>query len=313
VTVSHVPSSPSPGGRRVASVTVCLPFHDGVKPGHLAEAIYSLGSQTAVPSAVHLLADGDLASMSSRHVAAEAVSLLSSRGSDVRTFSYRQTVGLPHLLNQSLAECRTRYWARMDADDIAAPDRFAKQAEWLDRHPFVGILGSWAYEFRSGSRPGIATLKKLPTDPETIREYLHYRNPLHHPTVMFRTEVFDQIGGYRLDLQGVEDLELWIRAAKSDVGIANLPEPLLLYRTDGRVERRRYWRAVVREFMVRISLGFGSPRLAVLKLAAVGFRCLPQWFQLWGYRNLRAGLEATESTPEELQSLWFSDSDTSSE
>ena len=53
-----------------------------------------------------------------------------------------RNLGLTASLNLGLRESRGRYIARMDADDICHPDRLARQFEFLERHPSVGILGS---------------------------------------------------------------------------------------------------------------------------------------------------------------------------
>ena len=46
-----------------------------------------------------------------------------------------QNLGLTRSLNRGLAIAKGEYVARMDADDISAPDRFQKQVAFLDMHP----------------------------------------------------------------------------------------------------------------------------------------------------------------------------------
>src|SRR5687767_5426199 len=59
----------------------------------------------------------------------------------IRILTNEVNVGLTGSLNRGLAEARGRYLARMDADDVALPDRLARQVAFLDTHPEVGVVG----------------------------------------------------------------------------------------------------------------------------------------------------------------------------
>ena len=63
------------------------------------------------------------------------------------------------------------------------------QLTYLNDNPKVEILGSWAYEFESDHLNESLYLNKTPKDKKTIENYFHYRNPLIHPTIMFRKKV----------------------------------------------------------------------------------------------------------------------------
>lgn len=135
--------------------------------------------------------------------------------------------GLPSRLNEGIVAARGLYIARMDADDVSFPSRFAKQVAFLEAHPEVDLVGCRAVVFKdSGSVIGL-----LPFAPDhAILCARPWRNiPLPHPTWMGRREWF-QKHWYRLpEVRRAEDQELLLRACP-DSRYACLDEVLLGYR-----------------------------------------------------------------------------------
>src|SRR5439155_11608891 len=64
--------------------------------------------------------------------------------SRVRVF-HQENQGMIAALNRGCRMARGKYIARMDADDISFPRRFEKQLEYIERHPQIGMLGTWVY------------------------------------------------------------------------------------------------------------------------------------------------------------------------
>jgi len=132
--------------------------------------------------------------------------------------------GLVAALNEGCALATSDLIARMDADDVAVPQRLAKQVAMLDREPGTVLLGTAVTQMDESGRP-IASVS-YPEDPsgELLR-----RNCFAHPTVVFRRVAFQRVGGYREQFPHAEDYDLWLRLA--EVGhVRNLAEPLLRYR-----------------------------------------------------------------------------------
>jgi hypothetical protein len=120
----------------------------------------------------------------------------------------------------------------MDADDVAYPARLARQAEFLERHPEVGVVGclveyggdrqAWA-----GYGRHVDWLNSIvaPGDLELNR---FVESPLAHPSVMFRRELVARHGVYR-EGPFPEDYELWLRWLEAGVRLAKVPEVLLTW------------------------------------------------------------------------------------
>lgn len=146
---------------------------------------------------------------------------------DARVVVYRQAnQGQVPSLNTGCRMARGRYIARIDADDVAMPERFARQVEYLEGHPEVALLGSSITNIDVAGRP-LGTWP-LPTDDREIRERLFGLGeiPFCHVTLMFRSEVVRALNGYRTAFAPAEDYDLWLRIAERSQ-LANLPEPLV--------------------------------------------------------------------------------------
>ena len=144
---------------------------------------------------------------------------------------------LNHSLNLGVEHAVGKYIARMDADDISYPNRLSVQFDFLENNPEIAVCGSWFTLIDSKDAP-FETVK-LPTDDAAIRRAAFSRNPMCHPTVMFRREAVAKAGGYLGGLYA-EDYDLWLRLMNTDgIRFANIPEVLLGYRAvPGGVARR---------------------------------------------------------------------------
>jgi glycosyltransferase involved in cell wall biosynthesis len=168
-------------------------------------------------------------------------------------FERQARLGLTRSLNRALALARAPLVARLDADDVALPERFARQRAFLDAHPDVGLLGTGAREVDAAGREVAVVVP--PTDDAAIRRTLIRRNPFVHSSVMLRRELVLRAGGYDETLPVAQDYDLWMRISRV-TRLANLAEPLVVRRLlPGRVsalrdddrlrtEARVRWRAV---------------------------------------------------------------------
>jgi hypothetical protein len=116
----------------------------------------------------------------------------------------------------------------MDCDDIALPNRFARQVEFLDANPDVVCTGGY-FQLIDGAGRLLTTLRP-PTDNATIQQkLLHGHTAICHPLAMIRRTAMERVGGYDTRFKTTQDLDLWLRLG--EVGkLANLPQPLLKFR-----------------------------------------------------------------------------------
>jgi glycosyltransferase involved in cell wall biosynthesis len=137
--------------------------------------------------------------------------------------------GLVPALNEALARAQSRLVARMDADDLAHPDRLALQARRLETDNVVDMLGCGVRVTGGARNAGLlayaAWSNRLLTHEDIVRD-LFVESPLVHPSLMTRREAFESLGGYRHD-GGPEDYDLLLRAHGRGMRFAKLPEVLL--------------------------------------------------------------------------------------
>ena len=140
-------------------------------------------------------------------------------------------------LNRGLRAARAPLVARIDADDVALPDRLARQSTFMATHPEVGLLGTAAREML----PSGAVIRTLvpPCDHREIRRALMRANPFIHSSVMFRRALVQRVGGYDESFAVAQDYDLWLRMSRV-TRLANLSEPLVLRRlAPGRLSSAR--------------------------------------------------------------------------
>ncbi len=202
-------------------VTVLMPVRDGAQ--WLALAIDSVLAQAFSDFEFLVIDDGS--TDRSREIAAD----YAARDMRVRLIG-QDALGLIATLNRGIAEARGELIARLDADDLARPERLARQVAAMDMNPRLNLIGSWAVKIDpEGRSNGIIS---PPFDRQQLRDTLARTNPFIHSSVMMRTEAARQAGGYRAAFEAAEDYDLWLRLAEHGE-IAIIPEPLVLYREHG--------------------------------------------------------------------------------
>ncbi len=199
-------------------ISVIMPVRNGAT--FLAEAVDSILAQTE-PDFEFLIADDG-----SDDETPELLAGYAARDPRIRVLA-RPRRGLVATLNLLLTEARGSLLARMDADDVALPERLARQSRAMAERQERALLGSaFAVIDQAGRelrRPGIVS------DSAEIAARLVQANCLAHPSVMMRREPVLQAGGYRAAFRHAEDYDLWLRLAERHE-IAALDEVLLHYR-----------------------------------------------------------------------------------
>jgi glycosyltransferase involved in cell wall biosynthesis len=204
----------------------------------------------------------------------DTVGLLDRCARDDRVRVLRQPPqGIAAALNRGIAAARAPCLARLDADDVARPDRLARQLGFLERHDRVDLVGSAAQVIDEvGTVIGCVA---PPTDSGKLARHLRRGNPIVHSSIMMRADAVRRVGGYRNAFGAAEDYDLWLRMAEN-AGIANLPERLVaLRRHDASVSRRN---AVRQAFSVRLAQRSAAARRTGASDPAAALAEPPDWW-----------------------------------
>lgn len=196
-------------------LTITLPVYNGLP--FVKEAVQSVLRQTYTDFRFLIIDDGS--------TDGSAEYLKSLDDPRVRVIA-RENRGLGTTLNQLFSESDSEYVARMDADDVCAPDRIKTMMAFLETNSDV-VMAGCDQAFLVGSKTKNAAPR--PTDHESIRQQLLMKRPgILHPTIVVRRDAWERVGGYRLGGAG-EDLDFCLRMC--DAGrVANVPAVLYYYR-----------------------------------------------------------------------------------
>lgn len=242
--------------------------------------------QTTKPDEIILVEDGILTDE-----LYEAIDIWKKEITDRLTIiSLKENKGLGDALNIGLDNCSYEVIARMDTDDIADPSRFEKQITFLRENPNIDIVGSWVSEFES-SEHDIVSYRKLPKSHNEIIHFTKKRNPLNHPTVMYKKTVVQNAGGYQKMIR-FEDYYLWSRMIMIGAKFHNIQEPLVNMRSGyGQLERRSGFKYAMNEITFQkelLNIGFIN-MYEFLRNISIRFiaRIVPKGFAKKIYKMLR--------------------------
>lgn len=204
----------------------------------------------------------------------------------------RPNTGIVAAANEGIGMARGRYLARMDSDDVCLPHRFETQVKYLDEHPECVLVGSRVAVVDPYGSPVFDSGQKL-THEEIDAELLSSGGgwAVVQPSAMMRTEAVRRVGAYRGRHNVSEDQDLFLRLA--EVGrVANLPEPLLLYRRHYKSVMHTQWRQrqEVKERIVREAYERrGLPMPADWRFDDWKPTPLAEQLRSWGWAALKRG------------------------
>lgn len=220
-------------------VTVLMSVYNGLP--YLRESIESILQQTY--SDFEFLIIDDASNDGSSDVLVE----YARRDERIRILTNEQNMGLGYSLARGVEASNTPWIARIDADDIAVPNRLELQMAYVVEHPEVDILGGYvSYIDNNGE---FLFEKRVPTSHENIYRLI-WTNPINHTTVFLRREAILRVGSYSLKFRRRQDYELWFRCAKAGLKFANLAVPLVYYRFSEKNFARDNWRFLITHLLI---------------------------------------------------------------
>lgn len=244
------------------------------QPAELRAALDSLVAQSLPAERIIVVIDGPVP---------DSLRSLIDEYPSVLPHPLEENQGLGAALAAGMEQVDTEFVARLDSDDIAFPQRFEKQVEFLRAHPDVAVVGTAVQEFDDDTfrdtgqlESSLGEIRRLPEDPSG---YAKINSPLNHPSVMMRTADVREVGGYR-HLPFIEDYDLWARLLAAGKQLRNMEEPLTYFRvSDAQLARRTDKKMLASEIQLQKNLAsyglVSRPRAVVNFVVRTVYRMLP--------------------------------------
>ena len=158
-------------------------------------------------------------------------------GTNIKEIQLEENKGLGIALSIGLPECGNELIARMDTDDIAAPNRFELQLDEFDKDPELDICGGQINEFETDENTIIAE-RRVPLTHDEIVQYQKRRSAFNHMTVMYKKSKVLEAGNYK-HCPLMEDDMLWVDMILAGAKCMNIDECLCRVRTNRDMIARR--------------------------------------------------------------------------
>ena len=214
--------------------------------------------QTLRPDEIILVEDGVL----SDHLYSAINYWKEKIGTKLVSVPLPKNMGLALALNEGLKVAKGNFIARMDTDDIAERDRFKVQLEFLQQHVDVDAVGCWICEIDENDSV-INDKVEYPLLHNELYQFFEKRDPIAHPTAMFRKAFFDKAGRYSKEVALAEDTLLWYQAFLNNCRLANVDYIGLKFRRSSDFYKRRAnWKKTIgllkfRLFHINRDLNYG--------------------------------------------------------
>jgi len=201
-------------------LSIIMPVYNSVD--FIAEAVESVLSQTFTD--FELIVIDDASTDGSDKI------LNGFKDDRIKHYTNDENQGIVYSRNLGLKEARGNFIAQFDSDDVALPDKFEKQINYLKKNPEFGMIGSWVRMIDEAGN-SLRQSWKLPAKPKLIPSIMLFRNYFVQSTIVARKEALPD-EGYRIGFDVVEDYKMWVEIARK-YKVWNMPEYLVNYRVHG--------------------------------------------------------------------------------
>lgn len=200
----------------------------------------------------------------------------------------KQNMRLSYSLNRCLQVVSGSLVARMDGDDISAPDRLRIQVNYLLEHNEYQVVGTAMQRF---DEHGFHDVMHPVPNPDRLT--MRKGTPFFHATILMRKTAYDEVGGYTVSerTKRAQDHDLWFRFYSKGFEGNNLDEVLYYVRDDRNAVRRRTVKGRLESFKTTV-YGYrllGFPMLWLVKPAFLTvIKCLTPYAVVDWYRGIQA-------------------------
>lgn len=202
------------------------------KPEYLREAIDSILNQTVKTNDFVIVCDGPL-SEGLNKVITEYVTTYSGL---FNVYRLGKNMGLAKALNNGILQCKNEIIARMDSDDISAPNRIEEQLKAMKEYG-ADIVGSNIIEFVEDVT-NTKRSREVPEKNAALIEFAKKRSPFNHPSVVYKKKAVVDAGFYE-DYRYFEDYNLWVTMFHMGYKGYNVQKNLLYMRAGEDMYKRR--------------------------------------------------------------------------
>jgi glycosyltransferase involved in cell wall biosynthesis len=216
--------APDPIDENAPGISVIMPAYNSTK--YIGEAIQSILNQTYTKWELIVVDDG------STDDTVQVVQKYIDQDSRIRLYK-NEHGGPSQARNTAIEHAQYDWLALLDADDIALPQRFAKQIAAATADPEVAVWGSFVSHINAKGK--ILSIHKVgPTSILEFQEQLKkgYVPQVINPSVLMKKEMINKVGDYDKDFPAAQDLELFDRIAQHGPIVA-VSEVLTYYRVHG--------------------------------------------------------------------------------
>ena len=241
-------------------ISLIIPVYINTTKKNFTECFLSVINQKYLPKQILVCVDGPIKSSLKKYI------ILLKNKKKIDTFYQVENVGLGKILREAVVKSRFNLIARLDSDDICLNQRFLIQYKFLRKNRNIDMVGGWINEVNKNK---IVFKKILPKSSKEIKKYAILRNPINHPTVMFRKDKILDVGNYEHQ-PFFEDYLLWIKLIKNNKKIVNLDHSFVQMNIDENFYKRRsgfFYYLMFVKFQLKIySLNFISIYILIINI-----------------------------------------------
>ena len=191
-------------------------------------------NQTISPNEFVLVEDGPLTSELEKVIEKH----VSNNPNLFKIIKNKENLGLGLSLKKGINAAKNEWIARMDSDDYSIPTRCEQQLQFIEKNPEYEMVGSFESEFIDTIN-NVVSIHKVPKKAEQIKQFMHRRCAVLHPTVMYKKSAVIRSGNYR-SVPLYEDYDLFSRMVlEYNVKTYNIQKSLYYIRTSPDFYKRR--------------------------------------------------------------------------
>lgn len=257
--------------RNTSEFSVLMTIYEKEKAEYLDRSLESLENQTVLPVQIVIVKDGLL-----NEALDTVIETHAKKFSNIYTvISLKRNCGRGYASKVGIDHISSKWFARMDSDDVSSKDRFELQIaaikKYIKVYPKLAVVGGQISEFMNNEN-NIVGYRQVPQEPERIKEFAAYRSPINNPTVMINKEALLAVGNYS-ELNVLEDYDLWVRFLSNGYTLINIPNILVNMRVgNGMYKRRggiRYLNTYIRQKQIWKKQGIGTNKTVIFSSIAM--------------------------------------------